>query len=188
MPELTLVATPARAELRAGIRARLGELGLSLRIVAEDILGADRAIDLVGLDPEGGLVLVLAAEAGGDLELIGRALAQRAWVEARRRDWIQLAPRLGMSADAPVRLLLLAPDFGPAALAAAQALGSAIVDLVTYQCIRNGGAPQVLLRRVGGLAPGAWRRSSPTQALSSFRSGLGEADLSLTPEERADLE
>ncbi len=185
MPEITLVAPPARPDLRRAVRTRLADLGLTLRVIAEDLLGADGAIDLVTLDPEGGVVLVLLADDGGDLELVGRALAQRAWVEPRLRDWMQLAPRLGIAADAPVRVLLLAPAFGAAALTAAQALGPAVADLATYRCVRNGGAVEVLLERLRG-RPRADRASAGT--LSAFRSGLGDADLSLTPEERSDLE
>jgi hypothetical protein len=188
LPEITLVATPARPELRSAVRARLGDLGLSLRVIAEDLLGADGPIDLVALDPQGGVVLVLLGEEGGDLELVGHALAQRAWVEARLRDWLQLAPRLGLVPDAPVRLLLLAPAFGAAALAAAQALGSGVVDLATHHCVQNGGAVEVLLERVRGRAAGSERRGGSARPLSSFRSGLGDADLSLTAEERSDLE
>ncbi|MCC6642204.1 MAG: hypothetical protein IT386_13675 [Deltaproteobacteria bacterium] len=185
MPEISLVAPPARPDLRRAVRSRLADLGLTLRVIAEDLLGADGAIDLVALDPQGGVVLALLADEGGDLELMGRALAQRSWVEPRLRDWLQLSPRLGLAADAPVRLLLLAPGFGPAALAAAQALRAGLVDLATYRCVRNGGAVEVLLERVRGRAPADRAGSRP---LSTFRSGLGDADLSLTPEERSDLE
>ena len=72
-----------------------------------------------------------------------------------------------------------------AALTAAQALGPAVADLATYRCVRNGGAVEVLLERLRG-RPRADRASAGT--LSAFRSGLGDADLSLTPEERSDLE
>jgi hypothetical protein len=119
---------------------------------------------------------------------VGRALAQRAWVGARLGDWLQLSPRLGLALDAPVRLLLVAPGFGPPSLAAARALGEAVVDLATYRCVRNGGAIEVLLERIPGRAAGGEGASSPVRPLSSFRSGLGDADLSLTPEERSDLE
>lgn len=186
LPEIQLVATPARPELRRAIRGRLAELGLGLRVIAEDLLGADGAIDLVALDPQGGVVLALLADEGGDLELMGRALAERAWVEARLADWLQLAPRLGLAEDASVRLLLLAPDFGPPALAAAQALGGAVVDLATYRCVRNGGGVEVLLERVRDR--GGPRMRASERLLSTFRSGLDEADLCLTPEERRDLE
>jgi hypothetical protein len=188
LPEITLVGTPERDELRRAVRARLPDLGLNLRVIAEDLLGADGAIDLVTLDPDGGIVLVLLGDEDADLELMGRALAERAWVEPRLRDWRQLAPRLGVSADAPVRLLLVAPAFGPSALAAAQALGQAVAELATYRCVRNGGGTEVLLERLRGRATHSDRRSGPVRPLSTFRSGLGDADLSLTPEERSDLE
>lgn len=155
-------------------------------MIAEDLLGADGAIDLVALDPHGGVVLVLLADEGGDLELMGRALAQRAWVEPRLRDWLQLAPRLGLAAGAAVRLLLLAPGFGAAALAAAQAIGIGVADLATYRCVRNGGAVEVLLERVRERPRD--RHQGSAEPLSTFRSGLADADLSLTPEERSDLE
>jgi len=188
LPEITLVAAPARPDLRRAIRGRLGDLGLTLRVIAEDLLGADGPIDLVAVDPQGGVVLVLVAEDGGDLELMGRGLAQRAWVEARLRDWLQLSPRLGLAPDAPVRLLLLAPGFAPPALAAAKALGPAVADLAVYRCVRNGGAVEVLLERIRRRAAGTEHHGGSGRPLSTFRSGLGDADLSLTPEERGDLE
>ncbi len=188
MTDVRLVPAPGRQELRSAVRSRLADLGIPLRVVAEDILGAEGPIDLVALDPDGGVVLVLLASDGADLELAGRGLAQRSWVEARLRDWQQLSPRLGIAPHAAVRLLLVAQEFGPQALAAAQALGPSVTGLATYRCVRNGGALQVLLERVrvgtATTALGA-ERGAPS---SRFRSGLGDSDLSLTPEERRDLE
>jgi hypothetical protein len=188
LAEITWVAPPPRSELRRAIRGRLSELGLSLRIIAEGLLGADGRIDLVALDPQGGVVLALLADDGLDLELVGRALAQRAWVEARLRDWLQLSPRLGIDPEAPVRVLLLAPSFGAPARAAGRALGAALVDLVAYRCVQNGGAVAVLLEPIRDRAPGGRGLGESDRLLSTFRSGLGDADLSLTPEERSDLE
>ena len=70
----------ARAGLRAQLRARLPALCGPLRILAEETLGAEAPIDLLGVTPEGRLVVVLVGDAGRDLELVGLALAQRAWV------------------------------------------------------------------------------------------------------------
>ena len=184
MPEIRLVGTPQRSELRRAVRARLADLRLVLRVIAEDVLGAEGPIDWVALDPQGGVVLVLLGSEGEDLALVGRALAQRAWVEPRLRDWIQLAPRLGLEATAPVRVALLAPAFGPGALAAAGALGPSVAVLASYRCVRNGGAVEVLLEPLRDTRP---REECPTPA-SSFRSGLSDADLSLSAEERSDLE
>ena len=45
------------------------------------------------------------------------------WVEARLRDWRQLAPGLGLRPEAGVRVWLLAPRFRTESLAAARAAG-----------------------------------------------------------------
>jgi hypothetical protein len=183
LAELRLVEPPRRAELRRAIRSRLVDLGLVLRTIAEDVLGADSSIDWVGLDPQGGVVLVLVADDTEDLALVARALAQRAWVAARLRDWKQLAPGLGLGPEAPVRVALLAPRFGAAAIAAARALGDPVAAIATYRCIRNGGEVEILLEPVYTETA----RGEPAVPTSSFRSGLCDADLSLTDEERADL-
>ncbi len=183
MAELRLVGAPQRSELRRALRSRLPDLGIVLRVIAEDLLGADGPIDLVALDPQGSVVLVLVASEGEDLALVGRSLAEKAWVEPRLRDWVQLAPRLGLAAEAPVRLALLAPGFGAAALAAAGALGPSVAVLATYRCVRNGGGVEVLVEPLLGAR--AREESAPLR--SAFRSGLTDADLSLTPEEREDL-
>lgn len=190
MPELAWVANPSGPALRTALRARLADLGLRLRVVAEDLLGAEAPIDLLALDPQGGVVLVLVAAEGEELALVGRALAQRSWVEARLRDWVQLAPRLGIEPEAGVRLLLLAPRFEPTALAAAAALGGALVGLATFRSLRNGSTSELLLEPVPlqGAERAPARNGAAHPPVSRFRSGLGDADLSLTPQERQDLE
>lgn len=189
MAELAWAAPLDAPALRRAVRARLGELGLRLRVVAEDVLAAESPIDLLTLDPRGGVVLVLVEPEGDGLALVARGLAQRSWVEARLGDWIQLAPRLGIAREAPVRLLLAAPEFGAEARAAAQALGEMVLALVRVRAVRNGGESQVLLEPVRGRGPGpAGAPPSGAPTLSRFRSGLEDADLSVTPEERIDLE
>lgn len=183
MPELRWVGAPERGALHRALRQRLPDLGLVLRVLAEDLLGAEAPIDWLALDPQGGVVLVLVGSDGDDLALVGRALAQKAWVEPRLRDWRQLAPRLGLEADAPVRLLLLAPSFSAASLAAAGSLGPVVAGLATYRCVRNGGSVEVLLEP----AHRSPLRDEAPPIRSTFRSGLTDADLSLTPGEREDL-
>ncbi len=94
LPDLSLTAPPARAELLAQLGSRLTELIPGARLLAERVLGADSRIDFIVAEPSGRVILVLVGEEGQDLELIGRGLAQRAWVEARLRDCLQLAPNL----------------------------------------------------------------------------------------------
>ncbi len=185
MAEIRIVGIPERGELRRTLRARLPDLGLSLRVLAEDLLGGSGPIDLLAVDPDGGAVLVLVGGEGEDLALVGRALAERSFVEPRLEDWLKLAPRLGIDPRAPVHVLLLAPSFGPAALAAAGALGPGGVDLGTYRCVRNGGAIEALLERV---RPPARLPAGVSAPRARFRSGLADADLAVTPEERSDLE
>ena len=131
LADLTLAEPPRRPQLVEGLRTRLCEVVPGLRLIAEGVLGADSRIDFVGVEPTGRVVLILVGEEGDDLELIGRAVAQRAWVEPRIRDWIQLAPNLGMRPGAGVRTVLLCPSFRHETEAAAAALGDQAVSLVT---------------------------------------------------------
>ncbi len=134
-----------RAQLLGCLRERLGDLGLSLRLVGEGMLGADSPIDFVTVDPEGGVQLILVHAQGQDPALVGHALAQRDWVAARLRDWLMLSPDLGIRPERGVGLLLLAPSFSSSVIAAAQALEPDAATLVSYRCTLNGDAMEVAL-------------------------------------------
>ena len=182
MSRPAFVPAPPDPVLRPLLRARLGDLGLSLRVVAEDVHGLDATLDAVAVDPEGRAVVVMAGPSGRDLELIANAIAQRAWLRSHLPDWLKIAPQLGIRTDAPVRLLLLAPSFGPRALAAAQAADAVDIDLATFRCLRIGDEVEVLLEpvRLGGSDLDATNGRSA----APFRTGLSDADLGLTPAER----
>ena len=109
MPDLSFITPPPRPELLRELRHTLLDAQPELRIVAQGLLGAQTPIDFVGIEASGRLVLVLVADDDRDLELLARGLAQRAWVEPRVSDWLQLAPDLGVRPRAGIRLLLLAP-------------------------------------------------------------------------------
>lgn len=203
MPELSLAPAPPRDELLRQIRARLADAAPGMRLVAQGVLGEGARIDFVGVDPDGAATLVLVGEAGEDLSLVARALAQRVWLEPRLRDWLQLAPNLGFRPEAGVRLVLLCPAFGTESQAAARGLGEAAPQLVTYRCVRNGSGVEPLLEPLGG-APSAVSNApemphdersnlppppeGPTGTLPSFRTGLTDADLEVTLEERREFE
>ena len=95
MAELQLLGSLPRAELRERVRSRMAEFGGALRVIAEDLLGADATIDWIAVDAEGQVVVVLLGHAGRELELIATGVAQRAWVRSRLKDWLMLAPNLG---------------------------------------------------------------------------------------------
>jgi len=188
LTDLTFTAPPTRPLLIEGLRPRLGEIAPSLRVVAESLLGADSLIDFVGVESSGRVVVILIAAEGEDLEMIGRALAQRAWVEARVRDWIQLAPDLGARPGAGVRAILLGASFQTETEAAAAALGPDTLRLARYHCLRNGGALEIVLEpfpRAAAAPPS--NRPAPTE-LPPFRTGLTDDDLGLTDYERSQLE
>ncbi|MBW2313095.1 MAG: hypothetical protein JRH10_02805 [Deltaproteobacteria bacterium] len=195
MTDVDWSEAPPRAELVARVRDALAELGTSLRILATDVLGADARIDLVAADPDGRVTLVLVTAAGDDLAGVALALAQRAWVEARLPDWAQLAPQLGLRSEAPLRVVLVGPAFSPTAIAAARAADAEDIDLVRFLCVRgagNGRDVRVLLEpvRLAGAthaAPAPRRTGAPPPTVR-FRSGLSDADLDLTPEERRGLD
>lgn len=189
MPELALCAPPPRPELLRLLRARAGELWPALRPLAEDVLGAESTIDWVALEPGGGAVVALVAEAGEDLELVARGLAQRAWLQARLGDWAQLAPRSGLRPEAGARAILLCPAFRPEAVAAAAGAGPGVLTLATYRCVRDRVGISVLVEplaaRVAANGSGA---PAPSVEPEPFRTGLSDLDLGLTAEERSEFE
>jgi len=166
----------------------MAEFGGALRVIAEELLGADATIDWVAVDAEGRAVLVLLGHPGRELELIAAGVAQRAWVSARLKDWLKLAPNLGLRPEAEVRLVLIGTAFDGTARQAAAALGET-VELWGYRCVRNGTGVDVLLERVpGGSAASGGLASRPPPPASSFRSELSDAKLGLSPAERTELE
>jgi hypothetical protein len=194
LPDLRLISPPPREDLLAKLRGRLGHAVPGLRVLAEGLLGADAPIDFVALEPGGNVVLILVGDRGQDLELVGRGLAQRAWVAARLGDWIQLAPNLGLRPDSEVRVLLLCPVFTPETRTAVEAIGRDVMALAIFRCVEDGSASEVLVEHlvadeaaVGGTA----RRPTPRESRTApepFRTGLTDADLDLTPEERREFE
>jgi hypothetical protein len=194
LPDLRLISPPPRADLLGQLRGRLGHAVPGLRLLAQGLTGADAPIDFVALEPSGRVVLILVGDAGHDLELVGRGLAQRAWVAARLGDWIQLAPNLGLRPDAEVRVLLLCPSFTAETRAAARAVGPDAMALAIYRCVENAAGFQVLVEHVGAdeteAISTAPRRGPRADAIPAapFRTGLTDADLGLTPEERREFE
>jgi hypothetical protein len=183
LAELRIASSPPRDERRRALRDALGAVIPGWRPLAENVLGADARIDWVGRDRDGRCVIALLGRAGDDLALVAEGLAQRAWVAARVADWRQLAPAAGLRADADVSVVLLAPHFRPAAVAAARAAGPAL-QLTALRFVENGSGVAPLLERIGAGDPADGDGSGPT----GFRSGLSAADLDLTPEELAEFE
>jgi hypothetical protein len=189
VPELAYVAPPPRPELRRLLRERLRDVAPRLHILAEGLLGAGSPIDFVGAEPGGRATLILVGGAGEDLELVARALAQREWVGARLRDWLQLAPGLDLRPEAGVALVLLCPSFRAESIAAARAMGPETARLATYRCLRNGTGVGVLVEWLHPIPEAATRAQAPAGRESApFRTGLSDADLGLTAEELRDFE
>jgi hypothetical protein len=185
VPERT--PAPAADLRRLALRRALEARAEKLRVVAENLLGAETRIDLLCVGAEGETLLVLLGEPGCDLELVARGLAQRAWVEARLPDWLQLAPQLGARPAAGVAALLLCPSFGPEAQAAARCVAADQLDLATCHFASEGAELRAFITPLAGKAtrPGAALRGEP---VSPFRTGLSDADLGVSPEERSALE
>jgi hypothetical protein len=190
LPDLALTAPPPRTELLRQLRPRLTDATPGLRVVAERLLGADVPIDFVGIEPDGRVALVLVGDTGEDLELVARGLAQKAWVEPRLRDWLQLAPELGVRPEAGVRVVLLCPDFRPESRVATRALGAEAPLLAVYRCIRNGAGVETLVEPLGAHTPQSPSRPETPEALTPppFRTGLTDSDLGLSPEEQREFE
>jgi hypothetical protein len=183
------VAEPVR--LRSRLRQGLAKLEPGLRVLAEDVLGLETSLDLVGADASGRLVLVLVAEPGRELEAIADALAQSCFLAPRVKDWRKLAPELPLDPERGVRALVVSPDFCARARAAAEAIGRERIELVRSRPATHDGAGELELRRAteGAAQPLAERspRWPAGEGESAFRTGLGDADLGLCPAERAAL-
>jgi hypothetical protein len=189
LADLTLAEPPRRPQLVEGLRTRLCEVVPALQLIAEGVLGANSRIDFVGVEPTGRVVLILVGEKDDDLELIARAIAQRAWVEPRIRDWIQLAPNLGVRPGAGVRVVLLCPSFRHETEAAAAALGDQTVSLVRYRCLLNGGNLEIFIEPIDRMVALESTPPKPDRSgLPAFRTGLNHEDLGLTAEEYVEFE
>ena len=199
-----------RATLRRTLRQQLELEQPPLRTFAQGVLAEGSRIDLVAKDPLGGAVVILIADAGQDRDLLTRALAHRSWVEQRIPDWLQLAPELELSAS--VSALLLCPEFHPETIAAARSV-QPLVRLSLYRSLQDAAGPVLLEplllgpekttsapvaslsqpQRSPGRSPGGSSSppsdslGKPTAQPSEFRSGLSEADLQITPEERREF-
>lgn len=195
MSELRPEPKPPRSDLLRSIGAHLHQIVPGFRPIAGDLLADHSRIDLFGVDAEGRGVLALLGEREEDaLLLLGRVLAQRAWVQARLADWRKLAPELPVRPDSPVYGVLLCPGFGSEARAAAAALPPGAVRLVSWRYVRNGAGADALLEAVGSAAPPPARlpanpepRRAPATG-SGFRTGLTDQDLGLSDAERAEFE
>jgi hypothetical protein len=170
--ELRLVSPPPRAERRRALRSALARMGRPLRVLAEDVCGLDGAIDLVAADPAGRVVVVLLGDETGDLELVAHGLAQRAWLAPRLRDWLQLAPDLGIQPDERIELLLIAPEIGARTRALARAVDAEGIALARCRWVGDpaGGPARPLLDPV----PAAGDPAGGRRRESAFRTGLND--------------
>lgn len=209
MSEREIPDEQTRATLRRTLRQQLEQMQPPLRTLAENVLAEGSRIDLVARDPIGGLVVVLIGDVGEDLELFTRSLAHRSWVEQRIPDWLQLAPELALSSR--VHALILCPEFRPETIAAARSNAS-LVRLSLYRNLQPAAGTLLLeplnpplaedeteARPMPPLGAAARLVSTPAEVPrdpaplepaarpSEFRSGLSEADLQISPEERRDF-
>ena len=180
---------PGAEAQRRALRRALGAGRTPLRIVAERVLGAESRIDFLGIGPDGETRPVVIAKAGRELEAIARALAHRAFVEARLPDWLQLAPDLGARPDAGVRALVLAPGFGVEALAAAAAIPAGRIELAVCR-FEPGAEVRASIQPIGRAdpEPTAPPSAAPVEPPARFRTGLSDADLGVSVEEQSALE
>ena len=82
----------------------------------------------------------------------------------------------------------MAPGFTPETQAAARSLGEAAPVLSVYRCVRNGSGVAALLEPRPRTATPAQPAAAAANPGTAFRTGLTDADLGLSPEERAEFE
>ena len=185
MPELELAPAPPPDACRRLVAQALTRWVPGWTLLAEDLLGADARIDLLGCDATGrATIALLGLEPRSDLALVASGLAQRDWLAARLPGLAQLAAGAGLDPEAGTRVLLLAPEFRPTALAAAGAATDLEPLRLRFVRVDGGEIAALLEPGEGGLAVSAPR---PNGA-AGFRSGLSAEDLDLTLEEIAELE
>jgi hypothetical protein len=156
----------------------------SVRVIAQEVLGADAPIDFVAVEPQGRAITVLVGLPGQDLELIGLALAQRSWLAQRLGDWLQIAPDLGARPEAGVTACVICPSFGGPALAAAQALGTDVIRLVRYHTVRDASGVGVLLEGTPRQAESNAHEHAPHPARPSPEPSEASWPLDAPPQEQ----
>ena len=196
LSEIRLTPPHSASELQAQIRAEVEHLEPAWRVIAEGVLGLEDRIDLIAIDGRGRLVVTLLGLAGDDDRmLLTRLIAQRAWVMARIGDWAQLAPELELDPEAPVRGVLMAPDFCAQTRESVAQLEDLGLELIRYTSLRSRGRPQLGLSpveiskaRFSDTETRALGRGRSKPAGSVFRSGLSEEDLGLPRLDRRELD
>jgi hypothetical protein len=107
-----------------------GRLRPPLEVFVSGIQGGYGALDWVARDPRGGLAVVLAAEPSRFLDVLGRALAERLWLEPRVTDWARLAPERGLEPEHGLGLWVAGAGPEPGAEEAARAAGIGLLRMV----------------------------------------------------------
>lgn len=167
---------PLRRQELALVDSALARLEEPLVPFLRDALGVETRIDLVARCPLGGAVVVLLASPGSELEGLGDALAQAAWLGPRIADWARLAPELRLAPERGVRALLIGREIDERTRLAAGAVGPERVQLARLE----GDREPALLRVLGTPSRRPTARPVERPALRSvFRTGLREEDLAL---------
>ena len=136
------------ASLRRALRVALRQQAPELRVIAEDFLAEESAIDLLAVGAEGELVSVRISKERDQANaalLFTRGLADLTWLRLRHKDLLKLAPGLGLELGAEPRSLLLCPSFGQELRRAAENLPDQAVRLITFRPLRQQGQLTLLL-------------------------------------------
>jgi len=146
---------------------------------------------VVCVDFEGG-------ERGGALAL-ARALSTRSWLRSEMPGWLQLVPGVEVTADTPIRTLLLVPALSPTTRSAVEALPAGWIEPLVYRAFSHRGDDFLLLEdaspaasepiepRLGRDLPqtsdagptpstAAPEAAQPSPPLPTLRSGISESD------------
>jgi len=146
------VLRPGDPLLRAQLVATLCEcrtaLEEGLQAIAQGVqIAPDDAFDLAAVDRSHRFAIVDVDTHASD-SLLTRGMSHVDWVSRNLPLVQRLYPSWTVDADAPPRLLLVAPGFSPRVKSAIRRIGSSAITCFTYRSIEVGGGTGIYVERV----------------------------------------
>ncbi|MEZ4332855.1 MAG: hypothetical protein R3F35_13925 [Myxococcota bacterium] len=164
MAEPSLEGYGDRADLRRALAVEIAAVRSDLRLVAEGFLGEESVMDGLAVGSEGELVSIRFAKPADDRATLTRALADLTWLRARRKDWLKLAPGLGIDPSVEPRAMVFCRSFSVESRAAVDNLPDHTVELWQCRGIDLAGQRRLLIEPVDARPASPTRRPGPVEA------------------------